>query len=392
MSLRPIKLWEAERSTSGSPVRLAFAGDVCLARGFERRFSEASVEEVVDAELLAFLRDADLTVANIETVLSDRLDTFRIPGAGLRAGSSMARTVRDLGIDLAGLANNHIRDNLCAGVTDTLDHLHACGVMTVGAGKNSTEAGKPWIGECQGRRIGVLAVAEREMNIAGEDRAGSALFDPATLPDEIRSLRPKVDLLVVFVHAGHEFFLSPSPRFYNACRAAAGAGADAVIGHHPHVMNGFEVINGCPIFYSLGNFCFDSDYVCAYPHWEKGGIVKMAWDDGGLYKIELAPFEIKRAESIRPVSDMAGFATWFLSLNEPLQSSETVVSAWKKNAWQRYETELKQVFQKNAAALVSEDPALAALRWVTTFSCPTTQELYTEIFSQIAGGSGLIPY
>lgn len=385
-----IPIRPAQREARGRIARLVVLGDVCVARGFEVRFLEAPLEEVVDPALLSCLRQADAVIANIESVLTDK-ETWRIPGAGLRADPRLARVLRTMGITHACLANNHLRDLLCPGVLDTIRHCRAAGMEVVGAGSNREEAARPWTGQIGGRHTTLIAVAERELNTAGANHAGAAEFDPEQLPGTIARHRPAAELLLVLVHAGHEFFLSPSPRQVRTYRAAAAAGADAVVGHHPHVLNGWESHGGCPVFYSLGNFCFDSDYVCAWPHWEKGLALCLTVDDLGILEISGIPLEIERARMVRIPRGAAfqRFTEWWDSLNALLTDESRWRTAWRENCMARYESELRTVFQRNATALGEDRPGIAALRWINTFNCPTTREYYSEVFSELARREGL---
>lgn len=273
-------------------IRIAAIGDVAPVRSFERSLLQHPFEEVVDPSLSDLLNEFDLCAGNIECTLTDA-ETFSTPGYGLRITPSLAPLFRQMGITLATLANNHIRDLGDQGVKDTLRALKHVGIPTIGAGETLEAANRPAIFEIQGVRIGWIAVAERENNLATPSRAGAAPYLPQRLPDQIATLRAEVDHVVVSIHAGHEFCMVPSPEIIGGYRAAIDAGASAVIGHHPHVIQGVEEYGGGVIFYSLGNFCFDSDYVSAYPGWDLGLVAELIFH-GAQIRYALHPIGIRR--------------------------------------------------------------------------------------------------
>ncbi len=373
--------WFSAPTKDEPTLKLTVVGDLCAVRGFEKRLLEAPPEAVFDPALLDSMRNADVALVNVESVLSDFPHT-ELPGYALRSSPKLAPTFKAMGMTVAGLANNHIRDVRSQGVLDTIEHLTAAGIDCVGAGANLAAAQRPWIREINGIRLGLYVVAEREFNVASESRAGSSLFDPLTLPQEVADIKKQVDVLVVSIHAGHEFMLTPSPRIVKAYRSAIEAGADAVIGHHPHVVQGIEMHHGRPIVYSLGNFCFDSDYVCAYPHWETGFVACLSVGRSGVSGLELLPYEITRGERVTAM-DAAGagrFEGWMRELSAILASDEAIHRAFVKRARERFEQNLLPFFARLPQELQGDQRGKAAWRWLNTFQCPTAVELYREVF------------
>jgi poly-gamma-glutamate synthesis protein (capsule biosynthesis protein) len=360
---------------------LCVAGDLCAVRGFETRLLEAPLEEVFDPVLLDVLRGADVSLVNVESVLTDSTDT-ELPGYGLRSSPRLAPIFRSMGMTVAGLANNHIRDVKSRGVLDTIGHLTAAGIDCAGAGADLAAAQRPWITEINGIKLGLYVVAEREFNVASPTRAGSSLFDSATLPGEVAAIKERVDVLIVSIHAGHEFMLSPSPRIVSAYRAAIDAGADAVIGHHPHVVQGIQMHRGRPIVYSLGNFCFDSDYVCKYPHWETGFLACLRIGRSGVRAMELLPYEITRGERVSAMNPAQSdrFARWMRELSAILESDEAIHRAFRERAMERFQQNMLPFFANLPQDLQGDNRASMAWRWLNTFNCPTALELYREVF------------
>jgi poly-gamma-glutamate synthesis protein (capsule biosynthesis protein) len=374
--------WFSRPASADEPtLNLTVAGDLCAVRGFETRLLEAPLEEVFDPVLLDALRSADVSLVNVESVLTDSTDT-ELPGYALRSSPKLAPVFRAMGMTVAGLANNHIRDVKSRGVIDTIECLSRAGIDCVGAGADLAAAQRPWIREINGIKLGLYVIAEREFNVASPTRAGSSLFDPATLPGEIAEIKKRVDVLIVSIHAGHEFMLTPSPRIVSACRAAVEAGADAVIGHHPHVVQGIETHRGRPIVYSLGNFCFDSDYVSSYPHWETGFLACLRIGRSGVLAMELLPYEITRGERVVALNPAQSdrFAQWMRELSAILESDEAVRRAFRERAMERFQQNMLPFFTNLPRDLQGDKRAATAWRWLNTFNCPTALELYREIF------------
>jgi hypothetical protein len=173
---------------------------------------------------------------------------------------------------------------------ESLDRHH---VLHTGAGKNLTEAQQPLAVTVKGLKVGIWALAEKELNVASENAAGSSWFRPAEDFHAIREMRQAYDFLLIFVHAGHEFMSTPSPRIRAAYRQLVDAGADAVVGHHPHVVQGAERYKDALIAYSLGNLVFDSPYVSAHPDTDLGYLLRLGISGRGVVAAELIPYKLR---------------------------------------------------------------------------------------------------
>jgi poly-gamma-glutamate capsule biosynthesis protein CapA/YwtB (metallophosphatase superfamily) len=143
-------------------------------------------------------------------------------------------------------------------VLETLEVLRAAGVAVIGAGVNERAAHQPFIGRIGRWRVGFLAYYWNRRTAAAAQLAGSARDTPEDLAADIGALRHQVDRIVVHFHWGIPYERDPLQEDREKARFAVDCGADVVIGHHPHVMQPFEVYRGRPIFYSVGNFTFGS--------------------------------------------------------------------------------------------------------------------------------------
>ncbi len=160
----------------------------------------------------------------------------------------------------AALATNHILDAGTAGFTSSLACLHQAGFETVGAGITEKEARQPLIWETGEGRLAIVNWVFAETHPECGDFPGPNCW-PGVLAARmmIQSLKEQVDWVLVLVHWSDELFAFPRLEDRRIAREMALAGADIVIGHHPHVVRGMEMIGNCPVFYSLGNFHF-SDF------------------------------------------------------------------------------------------------------------------------------------
>ena len=165
-------------------------------------------------------------------------------------------------MDLVTLANNHILDFGPEGITDSIKALDGAGIRHVGAGENREQAERLEILEVNGKRIGFLGTSRVYMSAdwaAGPEHPGVfSTYDPARAVEAIKTARGQCDYLVVYVHWGVERETEPKDYQRAMGHQYIDAGADLVIGSHPHVLQPVEYYNGKPIVYSLGNFVFGS--------------------------------------------------------------------------------------------------------------------------------------
>lgn len=234
--------------------RLSFAGDVHGERHIATAVAEGRNPLAHVAEHLA---GADLAVLNLETPLSgrgspaDKTFVFRGPPA-------MAADLAEAGVDIVSLANNHALDYGVDALADTLDHLAAAGVGAVGAGGDATAAYAPVVTDTPAGRVAVVGltrVLHTRAWEAGPDRAGLAsAYDEDAAVAAVTAAREVADHVVVAIHWGTERADCPDGGQRHLAGLLRDAGADVIVGHHPHVLQGVQVRDGGLIAYSLGNF------------------------------------------------------------------------------------------------------------------------------------------
>lgn len=239
-------------------ITVAAVGDMCFDSA-PKRLIRAQGGAAPFAAVASRLRSADVTVGNLECPLSTRGapvagKTYTFQGDP-RATAGLASA----GFDLVSLANNHARDYGTTALLDTFGYLRKAGIAWAGAGANRTAAWTPAIITRKGARIAYLGFSEiTPANfVATNSSPGTAYtYDIAKVCAAIRAAHAKADYVVVSFHWGVERQYTPTARQVSDGRAAVRAGADLVLSHHPHVVQGVEFYRRGLIAYSLGNFVF----------------------------------------------------------------------------------------------------------------------------------------
>lgn len=242
--------------------------------------------ESIFAHTAPILREADIAFGQLETLLSERGTSQLHMPHGLRAHPKNVAALTYAGFDVVSFASNHTLDWSDDALFDTLDVVRKNNIVVIGAGRNIEEARQPAIIERKGTKVGFLAYCSVVPDgfEAGIDKPGVAPLratvsyepvdwqpgtppriitranrnDMAAMVDDIKRLRPNVDVLVVSMHWGVHFVPAVIAMYqYEVGHAAIDAGADIIIGHHAHILKGIEVYKGKVIFFSLCNFAFD---------------------------------------------------------------------------------------------------------------------------------------
>jgi poly-gamma-glutamate capsule biosynthesis protein CapA/YwtB (metallophosphatase superfamily) len=267
---------ELSDSAAAPPLVMCFGGDVLLGGYYET----AMVNDVTGAfRGLDLLRNADIAMVNLENPITQRGKRVEKP-YNFRMKKRFVAALKEGGIDLVNIANNHIYDFGAEGLYDTIAELDSAGILHVGAGKTRAAAHEPVILRRKGRSIGFLAYyGGGEAPAAGLRSPGVARRVLRDVLADIRDLRlkGKVDYIVINLHWGTEKSRFPDEGQKAFARALIDGGADAVVGHHPHVLQGIESYHNGIIAYSLGNFIFGGNGRSTY--------------DTGLLRITVSPGE-----------------------------------------------------------------------------------------------------
>jgi poly-gamma-glutamate synthesis protein (capsule biosynthesis protein) len=209
---------------------------------------------------LAELATGDINLANLESPLARGGKEFTAKKFRFRADPEVAPALRKAGFHLVTLANNHSMDFGGQALNETMRYLKNAGIEWIGAGKNLPEARLAAIYTVKGKRVAFLGYSLTQPTefFAGADRPGTTPGFERIYTEDIARIRSQADFVIVTFHWGTEARPLTRPYQREAARKAIDAGADAVIGHHPHILQGIERYKKGIIFYSLGNFAFAS--------------------------------------------------------------------------------------------------------------------------------------
>jgi Putative enzyme of poly-gamma-glutamate biosynthesis (capsule formation) len=257
-------------------MKVLIAGDFCPQNRVAKLFEQQSFQDVL-GEVKNVTSLADISLVNFEcAVVKGDFPPIKKCGSSLKCGESGVEALKWCGFDVACLANNHIRDFGDAGVDSTVKACLRKDVGFVGGGNDLDESSKTLFVEVKGEVLAVINCCEHEFSIATSVSGGANPLDPLRQYQSIKDAKRKADFVLVIIHGGHEHFQLPSPRMQDTYRFFIEAGADAVVNHHQHCFTGYEVYRGCPIFYGLGNFCFD-----------KGKPRDKKWHEGLMIMLDL---------------------------------------------------------------------------------------------------------
>ncbi len=311
---------DVEFGDSSFPLSVNFVGDIMLARYVDQEISSTGYNAVFQ-DVNPELGDADLTVGNFESSLTTASIQHPTKSIVFKGSPSNAQALNLGGIDIVTLANNHIYDYLYSGLSDTQNALNQYNILYSGAGENSYEANLPLIVNKKGVSLAFLASCDRTGSYnnyqpflqAGFNKPGFALLSPYYLSEQLQSVNNIADFKIVEMHAGSEYSIIPGSNYdksqgidlieesededsapkidypqmwdYALRHYAVDQGADLVIVHHPHIIQGVELYNNKLIAHSLGNFVFDISRTDCKPTM----ILRTKLKEDGFYDYEIIP-------------------------------------------------------------------------------------------------------
>lgn len=263
---------DAGRGAGTPPLTLTFAGDIMLGRAVATALSRTSVTQAFASAASAF-EGSDLAFANLESVLtSSTQDTGK--EIFFKADPARVDVLQYLGLTHVSVANNHVDDYAYAGWEESVGHLSDAGIFPVGDYHGDAE---PVVAAADGATVVFLAYDDTYRPV-----------DTQRLATDVASADTSGERVVVSFHWGVEYQHTPTQRQQDLAHAAIDAGADIVVGHHPHVLQGIETYNGGLILYSLGNFVFDQ----IGEEENESVVARIAWNEDGTRTLELVPMRI----------------------------------------------------------------------------------------------------
>lgn len=243
-----------------APVTLAFGGDVMFSDSFLQAYDQNGISAIADEDMLEQMQSADLFIFNEEFPFSLRGEPMADKQYTFRTDPKYVQIFKDLGTDLVTVANNHALDFGQDAFCDTLETLKEADIPFIGGGYNITEASAPAIMTVNGQTfafLGATRVSPSGSWYATDSKPGLLqTYDPERLNAAIQEADALYDHVIVFVHWGIERNETPEDYQRNLAKGYIQAGADLIVGCHPHVLQGFEYYEGVPIIYSLGNYLF----------------------------------------------------------------------------------------------------------------------------------------
>ncbi len=272
------------------PIRLAAVGDIMLDRVLGSAIMQGDIAYPLQ-ETAPILAAADLSIGNLESALGE--SGVRQPKRyAFQAPRGAIETLSLAGLDLLSLANNHALDFGPESLLEGIEMLQAAGIRTVGAGKDASAAHEAAIIQVGGLRLAFLAYVNVPVEASGfdtrswealEGTPGLAWGDPERMAADVARARLQSDVVIVLLHSGFESWMRPNAIQQACARAAIEAGAQLVLGHHAHALQGVEFYGQGVIAYGLGNFAFQMD---ADP---RSVILIAEIDSTGVRQLEVMP-------------------------------------------------------------------------------------------------------
>ena len=288
-----------ERSPVGRTMRVCAVGDTGLSGQVGRTASELGYGALL-RDIAPLLQSADATFANLEGTLIEQ------PGGAalFAAPPEAAAALRQSGVTVVHLANNHVYDFGPTGLASTLAAVAGANLAALGAGSDAGASRRLVRTDGRGVRVGWLGCGRTLLPQGAGARFWE--FDEQELLGAIRKARPSVDVLIASVHIGYMYLDYPHPDHRAMAQRCAAAGADIVLMHHPHVLQGIETTpDGKIVCYSLGNFLFD---------WKEGLITNQVMvqeqNEGAVFVFDLDRSGVARAAAVPTRSDEACRVRW----------------------------------------------------------------------------------
>lgn len=245
-----------DASSGGGKLRLSMiaVGDLMTDRNVGKAIAANGYRSILE-RVRDLTRDADVSFANLECPLSSS-GPHDPSNCSFRARPETVKVVTDGGFDIVSLANNHSLNAGREAILQTLDVLDKEQVKYCGAWRDRSATCAPTYLQAGEGPVRLAFIAATDLSF-GHGSYNKVAPDRSNLLAQIRAARQQADLVVVSVHWGDEYQSLPNQRQRNTAHAAVNAGADLVLGHHPHTLQGVEIYRGKPVLYSMGNFVFD---------------------------------------------------------------------------------------------------------------------------------------
>ena len=263
------------------------AGDICP-HNRTKIVSDIKIDEKVED----IIGGSSFSIVNLECpcmdIASGRSGIHK-QGPCLSTTAETIEFIKKIGFNCVTLANNHIMDYGADSLIFTIKELEKSNIHYVGAGKDINVASTIKYINISDRTIAIVNACEHEFSIANIHNAGANPLNPIFLFYQIQEAKKRADYIILIIHGGIEHYQYPTKRMVDTYRFFIDAGADTVINHHQHCPCGFEVYKGKPIYYGLGNFCFDWDGK-RNSIWNLGYMVRLNLTNDHQISSEIIPY------------------------------------------------------------------------------------------------------
>lgn len=308
-------------------MKILIAGDYCPQNRVTKLIEGGKANEVF-SEVKTIVGEADFSIVNLECPVTKGAEKPIVKqGPNLSCSVKALEALKQTGFDCVTLANNHFRDFGDEGVKNTLEACREQGVEIVGGGMNAKEASQVLYKNIESKRLAIINCCEHEFSIATDTQTGANPLNPIQQYYSIQEAKQHADYVLVIVHGGHEHYQLPSPRMQETYRFFIDAGADAVVNHHQHCFSGYEVYHGKPVFYGLGNFCFDGNR-SRKEIWYEGYMVMLSFGETVEYAI--IPYRQCAEKANIELLDRDVYKEQIDSLNKVIKSPELLNNETEK--------------------------------------------------------------
>ncbi|BCN30540.1 CapA family protein [Anaeromicropila herbilytica] len=283
-----------DTKSKANDINLVFTGDIFLSDYVLSQYNKSGIEGILSKQLLSKLKNADIAMANEEFSFSNRGVKMKNKQFTFRVAPHYVKIFQDMGIDIVTLANNHSLDYGTEALLDSINTLDAASIRHVGAGANISKAKEYQQYNIHGKKIAIIG-ASRVIPVAKWNATYTSpglltTYDPTTLLSVIQEAKRSNDIVIVYVHWGIERKTSPEDYQRRLAKQYIDAGADVIIGSHPHVLQGIEYYKNKPIIYSLGNFIF-------YSSIQKTALLEMNIDQDNDIVVSIVPCFAENAKT-----------------------------------------------------------------------------------------------
>lgn len=304
-------------------------------------YEDEMAAEPVGEGLRERINKSDLSLVNLESPVPVDRGPIDKSGPAKESARSAPQVLASSGFEGACLANNHIMDFGPEGLRATQQACDDADLKTVGAGENIDEALSPLFvsidsgdsnnSDTDHLTFAIINVCEREFNIV-DDGPGTGWVSHPTVEQRIERAGETADIVLVVAHGGIEYVPFPPSGRQQTLRSFIDSGADAVIGHHPHVAQGWEVYDGSPIVYSLGNFLFNQ----SRPSTRWGLAVSLSGHESGITRITLVPTN-QRDGHVYEMNDPSSHLAYLERVSDIIEDQDALQAHWQELAVQVFE-------------------------------------------------------